>query len=160
MASSSSRRNQRLFTAEEVLEQSFQDDFGQGDSDGGDIDLGEDDNEKVPSSDSEWEYEEENLPPSQTLDFNLLSWVATMSSIITEEVEEIIQVNDLNPSLAEYSSMVNNFEISPLVSPTTIDDITTKDFEATFLNIDTDTHNIFENKPIFHIFSWDIFSKF
>ena len=103
-----------MFTAEEVLEQLFQDDFGQGDSYVGDIDIEEDDNEQVPSSDSEWEYEEENLPPPQTLDLNLLSSVAAMSSTITEEVE----VDDSNASLAD-DSMVNNFGISPLVSPTT-----------------------------------------
>ena len=114
-----------MFTAEEVLEQLFQDDFGQGDSDVGDIDIGRDDNEQVPSSDSEWEYEEENLPPPQTLDLNLLSSVAAMSSTITEEVEE---VNDSNASLAD-DSMVNNFGISPLVSPTTIDNITTRDVD-------------------------------
>ena len=114
-----------MFTAEEVLEQLFQDDFGQGDSDVGDIDIGEDDNEQVPSSDSEWEYEEENLPPPQTLDLNLLSSVAAMSSTITEEVEE---VNDSNASLAD-DSMVNNFGILPLVSPTTIDNITTSDVD-------------------------------
>ena len=115
-----------MFTAEEVLEQLFQDDFGHGDSDVGDIDIGEDDNEQVPSSDSEWEYEEENLPPPQTLDLNLLSSVAAMSSTITEEVEE---VNDSNASLAD-DSMVNNFGISPLVSPTTIDNITTSDVDG------------------------------
>ena len=115
-----------MFTAEEVLEQLFQDDFEHGDSDVGDIDIGEDDNEQVPSSDSEWEYEEENLPPPQTLDLNLLSSVAAMSSTITEEVEE---VNDLNASLAD-DSMVNNFGISPLVSPTTIDNITTSDVDG------------------------------
>ena len=70
----------------------------------GDIGIGEDD-EQVPSSDSEWEYEEENLPPPQTLDLNLLSSVAAMSSTITEEVEE---VDDSNASLAD-ESMVNNF---------------------------------------------------